>query len=159
MLEARPLGVFSRDFDIEAEGQSVALLDVSRWREAGAISIQGQPYRLYREGLMSGGFVLEKEGQIVARAIKPSPFSARFDLELNAHRCSLRRASIFGRSFSVFQDGVAVGSIHPASMFSRRTIIDLPTDWTVPVQVFAFWLVLVIWNRDSAAASTILPAS
>ncbi len=35
MLEARPIGIFSRDFGIEAEGQRIALLDVSLWREAG----------------------------------------------------------------------------------------------------------------------------
>jgi hypothetical protein len=37
-------------------------------------------------------------------------------------------------------------------VFSRRTIIDLPPDWSIPIQVFAFWLVLVIWNRDDSAA-------
>jgi hypothetical protein len=47
-LEARPVGIFSQDFGIEAEGQQIAVLDVSCWKEAAEISIQDRPYRLYR---------------------------------------------------------------------------------------------------------------
>ncbi|HVS00668.1 MAG TPA: hypothetical protein VMW27_28875 [Thermoanaerobaculia bacterium] len=153
MLEAKPPGLFSRDFDIEAEGRKIAFLDIALWREAGEVLIEGQPYKLYREGLMSGAFLLEKEGQVVARAIKVSAFRSQFDLELGTHRCSLKRASIFGRSFSVLQGGDVLGSIRPAGVFTRRALIDLPPDWPAPVQVFVFWLVLVIWNRDRSAAA------
>lgn len=151
MLEARPIGIFSRDFDIEVEGQKIAMLDVSCWREAGEISLEGQPYRLYREGVMSGAFILKnQQEESVARAIKPSAFRSQFDLEFGDRRYSLKRASGFGRGFSVFQDGIIVGSIRPAGLFTRRTMIDLPADWSTPIQVFVFWLVLVIWNRDDA---------
>jgi hypothetical protein len=153
MLEAKPLGLFSRDFDVESEGRKIAFLDVALWREAGEVLIEDQPYKLYREGLMSGAFVLEKEGRIVARAMKTSAFRAHFDLELRSHRCSLTRTSLFGRSFSVLQGSEVIGSIRPAGVFTRRAIIDLPRDWPTPVQVFVFWLVLVIWNRDRSAAA------
>ncbi len=154
MLEAKPLNLFSQDFNIETEGQKIAFLDIALWRESGEMSIEGKPYKLYREGLMSGAFVLEGEGRAVARAIKPSAFRSDFDLELNARHYSLKRDSLFGRSFSVFQNGVTVGSIRPVGLFTKRTIIDLPADWPVPAQVFVFWLVLVIWKRrDSAAAA------
>ncbi len=155
MLEAKPVNIFSGDFNIEAEEQKIAFLDISLWKESGKISIEGRPYKLYREGLMSGAFVLENEGHAIARAIKPSAFRSQFDLEINARRYSLKRDSVFGRAFSVFQDGAAVGSIRPAGLFTKRTIIDLPADWPIPVQVFVFWLVLVIWKRkDRAAAAT-----
>lgn len=115
--------------------------------------IEGQPYKLYREGLMSGAFVLEREGRTVVRAIKASAFRSQFDLELESHRCSLTRSSLFGRSFSVLQGGAVIGSIRPAGVFTRRAIVDLPRDWPIPVQVFVFWLVLVIWSRDRSAAA------
>jgi len=153
MLEAKPIGIFSKNFNIVAEGQKIALLHISAWREAGEISIEEQPYKLYREGLMSGAFVIESKGQSVARAIKPSAFRSQFDLELDAHRYSLTRVSIFGRGFSVLQSGVVVGSIRRAGVFTRRTIIDLPPDWPIPIQVFVFWLALVIWNRDDGGAA------
>lgn len=150
MLEARPISIFSLDFSIEAEGRQIALLDVAFWREAGEVSIEGQPYRLYREGLMSGAFVLESAGKTIIRAIKPSALWSQFELELNGHRYSLKRDSIFGKSFSVLQggvDGVVVGSVRRAAMFSRRSVINLPPDWPVPIQIFVFWLVLIIWKR------------
>jgi len=152
ILEARPVGIFTQEFSIEAEGQEIALLDSSSWRVAGAISIGDHIYRLYREGLRSGAFFLEYEGQVVARAVKPSAFSSQFDIELYHHRYSLTRASVFGRGFAVLQGEVVVGSIRPARMFTRRTIIDLPPDWAIPFQVFVFWLVLVAWKRAAATA-------
>jgi hypothetical protein len=153
MLEAKPVSMFSRDFSIEAEGKRIALLDVSCWKEAGEISIEDESYRLFRERLMSGAFILEKEGQAVARAIKPSAFRSRFDLELAGRHCTLNPDSFFRRSFSVLQNDVAVGSIRRAGLFTRRAIIDLPGDWSLPLQVFVFWLVVVIWNRDDSAAA------
>lgn len=153
MLEAKPVSMFSRDFGIEAEGRRIALLDVSCWKEAGEISIEGESYRLFRERLMSGAFILEKAGQAVARAIKPSAFRSRFDLELAGRSCTLSPDSLFRRSFSVLQNGVAVGNIRRAGLFTRRAIIDLPGDWSLPLQVFVFWLVVVIWNRDDSAAA------
>lgn len=153
MLEAKPVGIFSRDFNIEAEGRRIALLDVSHWKEAGEISIDGQSYRLFRERLMSGAFILEKEGQAVARAVKPSAFRSQFDLELEARPYMLKPDSLFKRSFSVFRNEASVGNIRRAGFFTRRAMIDLPSEWPLPVQVFVFWLVVVIWNRDDSAAA------
>jgi hypothetical protein len=155
MIEAKPIDLFSRDFGIEDGARRIALLDVAFWREAGEVSIEGRPYRLYREGLMSGDLLLESAGRPVARAAKPSAFRSRFEIELDAHHYTLQPTSLFGNGFSVLQDGAVVGTIRRAGLFTRRTLIDLPSDWSVPVQVFVFWLVLVIWNRnDSAAASS-----
>ena len=79
MLEATPTGLWRLQH--RSGGQSIARLDVSWWKEAGEISIAGQPYRLYRESLL-GAFVLELQGAAVARATKPSVFRSLFDLEL-----------------------------------------------------------------------------
>lgn len=153
MLEAKPINFLSKSFLIETGGQKIASLAISRWRESGEISIGDQSYRLYREGLLSGAFVLESSGQIIARAVKPSAFRSQFDLELDAHRYSLQRTSLFGKSFSVVQGETVVGSVRRAGLFTRRTLVDLPSDWSIPIQVFAFWLVLVIWNRDDGGAA------
>jgi hypothetical protein len=148
MLEARPVGIFSRDFDIEAAGQRIATLHVSRWKEAAALAFEGRSYKLYREGVLSGAFLLELEGQVVARAVKPSVFRSRFELELDSRSYSLERASVFGKTFRLSAGDAGGGTIQRAALFTRKTAIDLPPDWPIPVQVFAFWLVLVIWNRQ-----------
>jgi hypothetical protein len=154
MLEARPRNLFSRDFFIEANGREVSKLEVPLWREAGAFTIEGQPYRIYREGWMSGAFLLESGGRQIGRAIKPSAFRSQFDLELDGSRYSLQRTALFGRTFTILRGGAEVGSIRPVSVFSRRALIDLPSDWPLSVKVFVFWLVLVIWNRDRSAAAS-----
>jgi hypothetical protein len=159
MLAARPLGIFSRDFVIEADGQQVALLDVSRWKEAGEITIGSKPFKLYREGFVREAFVLEEVGQPVARAIKFSAFRSRFDLELEAGHYSLQRDSAFARSFSVVQNGEVVGRVRRSGLFTRNAVIDLPSAWSAPIQVFVFWLVLVIWNREDSSAAVFVAST
>ncbi len=152
MLQAKPVGLFSPDFKIEAEGREISYLDLGCWREAGEIQVQDKPYRLSREGLMSGAFVLETEGWPVARATKPSAFRSFFELEIDSRRYSLTRASMFTRAFSVLDGDSEVGRIRPAGFLSRRALIQLPAEWPQAVQIFVFWLVVIIWNRDEASS-------
>jgi hypothetical protein len=47
-----------------------------------------------------------------------------------------------------------LGRIEPKGALTRRTTIDLPEELPLPMQAFCFWLVLVLWNRAAAAASS-----
>jgi hypothetical protein len=38
-------------------------------------------------------------------------------------------------------------------MFSRRANIDLPAEWPLPTRAFLFWLALLMWKQEQAAAS------
>ena len=152
MLQAKPVGIFTPDFRIEAEGREISYLDLACWREAGEIQVRDKPYRLFREGLMSGDFVLESEGSPVARATKPSAFRSLFELEVNSRDYTLARASFFTRTFIVLEGASKVGRIRPAGFLSRRALIELPAQWSEAVQIFVFWLVLVIWNRDESSS-------
>jgi len=153
MLQARPVSAFSRDYHLEADGRTIATLDVSWWKDAGTMSIEGTEYSLSREGLMSGAFILEEDGRELARATKPSAFRSRFDLEIGDGWFSLARVSAFGRAYRVVDEEAEVGTIRPAGWLTRRALVDLPSEWPLPVQVFVFWLVLVMWNRDDAAVA------
>jgi hypothetical protein len=126
-------------------------LNLSGWSEKAEFEIKGGRYRLYREGFASGAFVLEENETVLARASKPSAFRARFELQFGRRAFTIRREGI-GGGFQVFEGNRQVGSIHRAGMLTRRTIIDLPADWPPAAQVFAFWLVLVIWNREQSGA-------
>ena len=148
MIEARPRNFFSRHYSLEAAGQTVAELDASRFKEAAALTVGGAPYRLFREGLFSGDFVLEKDGRPLLKASKPSAFRSQFDFELDGRLYSLKRASFLGKTFEVRQSDRVVGSVAKVSLFSRRATIDLPAAWPVPEQAFLFWLVLLIWKRQ-----------
>lgn len=151
MLEAKPIGLFSPDFRIEAVGRQIAYLDLAIWREAGEFQVDGKPYRFFRERLMSGAFVVEAEGWPVARATKPSAWRSLFELEIDSRYYTLRRATAFTRSFAVLDGDRQVGRIRPAGVLSRKALIELPAEWSYAVQIFVFWLVVVIWNRDEAS--------
>jgi hypothetical protein len=154
MIEAIPKRLLSNDFVLRSSDEAPVLLDVSGWRERAEFELNGNPYRLYREGLASGAFVLEQDGSVVARAYKESAFRDRFEIELEGVTYTLRKLSVLSRRFGVFLDDQQLGLIAPVGIFSRRTRIQLPAHWPVALQVYLFWLALVIWNREAAAAAS-----
>lgn len=159
MLQARPVRAFSRDYHLEDDGRTIATLDVSWWKDAGTFAIDGTEYSLSREHLMDGAFVLQGDGEELARATKPSAFRSRFDLEIGDGWYSLARTSALGRAYRVVDEDAEVGTIRPAGWLTRRALVDLPSEWPLPVQVFVFWLVLVMWNRDETALAVAAAAS
>lgn len=154
MIEATPKSTFSSDFELSMDGRSLALLDLGSWREAAEFVIDGEAYTLSRERSMSGSFLLKKGDQVMAEAVKPSAFRETFELEHERECYVIRKPSIWRREFEVLRLGSRVGRIFPAGSFSRRALVDLPSEWPIPVQVFVFWLVLLIWNRAAAAAGS-----
>ena len=153
MLEAAPRHFFSNDFVVSSSDRAFTTLDVSAWRERAEFELDGASHRLYREGFMSGAFVLDRAGTIIARATKPSVFRARFELEINGREFTLQKTSVFSRRFGIFSGDRQVGEVRPAGMFTRRAVLELPPDWSPAAQLFVFWLALVIWNRDKRAAA------
>lgn len=153
MMEARPRNFFSRHFRLVAAEQPLAELDASRWKEAATLTFEGAPYRLFREGLFSGDFVLEKDGRPLLKATKLSAFRSQFDFELDGRSYFLKRTSFLGKTYEVHQSDRVVGSVSRASLFSRRAVIDLPAAWPVPEQAFLFWLVLLMWKRQEHSAA------
>ncbi len=152
MIEAVPTGFWRNDFMLHSSDGSLVELDVSSWREKAEFDLQGARYRLYREGIL-GDFVLERDGTVIARATKTSAFRAKFELDVNGHALTLKKLSPWRRGFGVYDGEVTVGSIAPVKWYSKRSEIDLPDEWNLALQLFLFWLVLLMWNREEAAAS------
>jgi hypothetical protein len=152
VIEAVPKGIFSSGFHLQQDGRLIADLDASSWREKADVLIDGGTFRLYREGMMSGAFILEWKGSTLARAIKPSVFSDRFELEVGKRAFTLRKESMWARRFGLFEGEQQVGRVAPAGTFTRRVLIELPTDWPMSVQAFVFWLALLMWKRESAGS-------
>ena len=86
-------------------------------------------------------------------ALKPSVFRDRFEIELPDRTCILRKTSMSGRRFGVFEGDRAVGDMAKASFMTRRIRLSLPEDWPVAIQIYLFWLALVIWNREASAVA------
>jgi hypothetical protein len=61
MLLAVPDGWFSYDFTVfDRSGTPVARADLSNWREAAKLEVEGKRYEAHRKGWRSKEFILEK---------------------------------------------------------------------------------------------------
>jgi hypothetical protein len=149
-LRAIPKGWFSGDFYVLDGARQVAEMDLSKWREQGVLIVEGTPYQVYRERLMSGAFILETAGSVVVRAEKPSVFFRRFLIECQGRQFMLQAKSVFGREFTLFDGPSEIGSIAPEGIFTRRAEAHLPEELPLPLKAFILWLVLIIWKRESS---------
>ena len=134
------------------ESRPVADLDVSWWGEKGILTIEGTTYRVYREAPMSGDFILEQAGSVLARAEKPSLFLRRFLIRHAGREYTLQRKSVFRRSYVLLDGSREIGSLAPESLFTRKAAADLPLDLPLPVRMFVVWLTVILWRRDQAAS-------
>jgi hypothetical protein len=152
MLEAIPTNLFSYNFRLQQGGELVGEVDVSMLRDKAQVELQEGTYTLRREGLWSGDYLLEKDDTVIARATRTGVFQPSFEVALpNSRPVMLRRLSMWNRPFGLFEGEKQIGSVYPAGMFTRRSNIDLPGDWPLINRIFVFWLVFLIWKRQSAA--------
>ena len=154
MIQAIPKGLFSGGFQLQRDDRFVAELNASSWREKADVVIEGAAYQLYREGMLSGAFVLDREGERVARAHKVSVFTDTFELQIGKRSFTLRKESIWSRRFGLYEGDERIGGITPAGVFTRRALIELPADWPASIQTFIFWLVLLMWKRAEVSAAS-----
>jgi hypothetical protein len=134
-------------FQFREAGKVVGEMERSLWRETAELELDDGAYSFYRDQVIGGDYVLERKGQILARATRPSWWRSDLDVELFKRSVKLRRPSILRRRFGVFERGRRVGTINPAWLTGRAKI-DLPPDWTLLDRVFLFWLCSLMWRRQ-----------
>jgi hypothetical protein len=155
MLSATPRGWFSWDYAVSRNSDHLADIDISCWREKGTLTVEGQRYGVYRERPLSGKFILESNGTILASAEKPSSLRRRLLIEDAAGRqYELKPRDMFTRTFQLHAGAAVVGSLSASGLFSRRMNVDLPETLPLPLRVFVMWLTVILWKRDAQAAST-----
>jgi hypothetical protein len=153
MLIGIPKRWASWDFTIMDGPRVVAEIDTSWWRERGELAVDGVRYRVYREGMASGDFIIEGAGSVVARAEKPSAFRRAFTIKAADKRYTLRAKDAFRRTFVLLEGDREIGSLSLAGFFTRRVAVDLPAQLSLPLRMFIVWLSVVLWKRDAAAAA------
>lgn len=154
MFRAIPKNVFSWNFSIWQGDRRIGELDFAWLRERGRLQIADTVFQLNRQGLWSGDFTLEHDGAVLARANKPNPFRRYFDLEFEGRAFVLKAFAPITRSFGLYQGDTPIGTIQPDYWLLWKTTIDLPDEIPVPVQLFAFWLVVLMWRRQSKQAAS-----
>ncbi len=153
MLRAVPKHWLSSAYKVLENDTTIAMVDSSSWREAAKLTIKGSIYRAYREGLMSGAFILESNGLILARAVKPSALYRSFQVEHEGRQYTLAADSVWTRKFVLSEGGVPLGSVYPESAMTRKAVVDFPEEISLAGRIFMFWLVMLLWKRDSEAAA------
>jgi hypothetical protein len=147
-MQIVPTNWYSWDFKVTDESRAVAGITLSHWREKGALTIGDSQYGMYREAPMSGAFILERAGTVLARAEKPSLFRREFVVHFRDREYTLRPESLLRRAFVLTHDSQRVGSVAPNSAFTRRAAADLPEMLPLPVRMFIVWLTMISWRRQ-----------
>ncbi len=150
-IQARPKHPFSWGFDLYLEGELLAGFDMSWLREGGRFTYEGREYLLSREGFWSGDFLLATDQEVLARAAK-SAFVRRFVVRTAERELVLEPASLLTRRFRLVENGLIVGFVLPNHPFTRACTLEFPDDLPVPVQVFLFWLVVLMWRRAAESS-------
>ena len=153
MLEAIPTNFVASNFRLEQDSQLVGELDPSMWRCKATLELEEGTYNLYREKVFGGDYLLEHNGNVIARAEKVSVFRDKFAVQIGARVLEFKKLRWTTRKFGLFDGKQQVGGIYPRGIFTKRTSIDLPQEWPLANRVFMFWLALLMWKRDSQAAS------
>lgn len=151
MLIAREKGFFARTYEILEDDIVAAILDMSSWKEAADVEIEGKTYRFQREGAVSGSFLLLDVENVVAHAEKPSAFKDRFQITHFSTHYELRKISVWKSKFELESKGRVIGSINPVGFFRKTIEIDLPEEMPLIFRTFIFWLALIILKRQQAA--------
>jgi hypothetical protein len=151
MLQIVPTHWFSWNCTVSDESRRVADITLNWMREKGVLTIEDQTYRVYREAWMSGAFVIEHAGSVIAQAEKPSMFRRELVIRHAGREYTLRPASIFGRRFVLLQGSRRIGSLTPRGVFTRKAAADLPHDLPLPVRIFIVWLTVISWRREQSS--------
>jgi hypothetical protein len=151
VLTIVPRHWWSWDFDVVDGTRVLARIDTSAWREKGVLTIDGVEHRVYRDGVMSGAFILERDGMPLVKARKPSAFRTVLIVSYDGREYTLRKKSAWRAAFVLLEADREIGSLTPNSLWRRDARVTLTHDWPLPIRVFVIWLAIIMWKRDADA--------
>lgn len=146
VLTCLPLSLCSWNYRVLGAAGGEAILNFNYWTEQGTIDFDGVTYDIRKQGALSGRWTLESGGDVYAEAYKPSAMFRRFEITGGDANLVVEAQSAFRRSFSLIKGDMPVGSICPAHAFTRRATIECDGVSELD-QLFAFWLVALLWRR------------
>lgn len=153
MLIATPANFISRKYAIEDNGEQIAHLNLSWFRERGQLEVAGRSFDVGRESILGGTFFLDREGDRLVEAVKRNMFVRRFTITAGQRDFTLEAAAPIARTFHLIEAGKIIGEVRPKGFLSQTAIIDLPEDLPMEVRLFMTWLVLTLWKRANNSSS------
>ena len=148
MLRARRRGFFRREYEITADDVPVTTVGGTR-REGCVFTLDGTEYRVERDGRRR--FVLHGPDRRLATADRAT--GREWTVKgMDAH-LKLVRPSLWRSRWEIHQRGSARGTIAHEGAFGRSFTAEVPSDLPVPLGLFAFYVVLVQFERAANAAA------
>jgi len=150
-MELVPKSIFSWNFDVVDDNQSIANINLSSWREKGSIDIAGINYQICRKGLINGDIEMSCNGEILLTATKFSFLVDSYQARIGGRKFLVKKKGILSRKAVVLQDDNCVATIKPASFFTRKMTVEFSEQLSLKLyeKVFILWLVALIQKRES----------
>jgi hypothetical protein len=148
MLRARRRGIVKREYDIFSEGEQVTSL-VGWRRESCEFSLAGKEYRIERQGRRQFRLV----GPAGQEAVAERQTAREWRIHAGTGNLTLAKPSMWRSGWEIRQRGTTRGEIRHDGAFKRTYSAGVPADVPLPVGVFALYVVLVIFERQAAAAA------
>jgi hypothetical protein len=154
MLMCLPKSICDRNYRVTGLPDGVAEVDFDTFSEQGTITIDGEPLRVRKHGAMSGRWTLERDGEVLAEAVKTSAMTRSVEIRTLGVTLNLDAKSAISYEFILSHDGNRCGSIRPMHSLTRRAYVDCDPSIDSITQLFAFWMVALMWRRAEAAAAS-----
>ena len=158
ILDIRVRSLFKWQFDVFEHNSLVADIDLKLWKEGADVEIKGESFRIFRDGLFRGEYVLEAHRTEVVRARKTSAFRRRFEVNFAGRRFVLAANSLFRRTFVVIEEpedgiGVEKGLVEAVKWYKHSAGARFDDDIPIAIDVFLIALVLMMWKRAAQSSS------
>jgi len=152
MVTCLPKSICDRDYRVKGlpEGEAEVLFDMMT--EQGSIVIGGETMRVCKHGMTSGRWTLEVDGLVLAEATKPSPMMNCFEIVALGVTFQLSPRLPLSRTYIITCERKRCGEIRPMHAFTRRAVIECDNFIDSPTQLFAFWLIGLMWRRNESVA-------
>jgi hypothetical protein len=149
MLSAKKISVWRSRYEITSDGRPVAVWDPNLWRTGGSFELAGRPYAVRTNTLGSRFALTDGAGVVVAAARRVG--RKRWSVEADGRSYQFQRTSPWRNDQTLMVDGQPAGSVRRVSMWRSDAVADLP-GLPLPLQVFVFVVVLVMWDAQAATA-------
>ncbi len=153
MLELRKKSLFSNEYVAEENGNVVAELSRSRWREQGEIKVHGRSLKLKKQGVLRDTFAVFDGDTVIVEVAQPSSLRSRLTFQFDGRDFEIRDKAWYSSTLLVKSGGSVVGSVRSRGLFFARTIVELPDSLPLALRVFIGWIAIVRWAEDEAAAA------
>lgn len=150
--DARPQSLFTFAFDLVVGDRILGVVQHRLFGRRGVATVGDVEYEIVRTGPVAWALSQTGIPGAVVSAERPGLLRTRYRLTWDGGEVDLVRSGL-GYRFALHRDGVEVGGVKLANLFSRRLIVDAPEDMPVSAVAMLVWLVVRMRRAAASAAA------